>query len=74
MKKKLVTILLIGSFMFVGIGGMANATPIDIGTLPTDGSFVIHTEYLASSELDYYSFMLMGDINNGDGTYLNIQT
>lgn len=45
-----------------------------VGPLPPDGSQVQFTDALAPGELDLYTFSIGGDVNNGDGTYLNIQT
>ncbi len=74
MKKKLLVGLATGLFLF-GIVGLANASSFNVGSLPDDGTHVNFTQSLSSGgDLDFYTFSLLGDINNGDGSYLNIQT
>jgi hypothetical protein len=52
----------------------ANAATTNVGALPNDGSPVSFTGSLASGQLDFFTFSIGGDVNDGDGSYLNIQT
>jgi len=52
----------------------AHAVMIDVGTLPDDGTSVSFTGDLISGGLDIYDFSMLGDVNNGDSSFLNIQT
>jgi hypothetical protein len=53
--------------------GLATAG-VTVGVLPSDGTTVRYSDSLDVGELHYYTFTTTGDITDGAGTYLNIQT
>jgi len=60
--------------VIVVTSGQMQAGLINVGALPTDGTPIQFVDSISSGELDFYEFTLSGDVNNGNGTYLNIQT
>ncbi|MEM1379657.1 MAG: VPLPA-CTERM sorting domain-containing protein [Pseudomonadota bacterium] len=67
--------ILAASAATLAFGFQAHAVTVGVGDLPTDGTSVSFDGAItANNAVDFYEFSLLGDVSNGDGTYLNLQT